>query len=408
MTGAVITAWSAISACGVGAEAHRTAYADPARRPDPAPVGEPVPAEAHVAADFDVTEALGPKGTSSMDRCSALAVATAADLATVVECPEGALRGADAHAAQEGVVAGVVLGTTSGSAQTQFDFTRESLTRKKPYRVNPALMPFALMNSAAGQTAIRHGLTGPNTTIAGGRMSGLSTLRYGSRLLATGRADAVLCGAVEEYGPARQWIADQRRADAGSAAGRPLGEGAAVLLLEPAAPDGGDHTGENHDGENHDGGDHTGENHDGENHDGGNHDGGDRTGGQDTGGQQHPARTPLAELLGIDTRVAVDDDPAAALEVCIRRTLERAGVAASDVRTVAVSAPPGELAAAERDALARTIGHADVRDPGEILGDTGAATGPFQVTLLLDRPGLALATAVDEDGNLGCGLLRVY
>ncbi|GAA1207515.1 beta-ketoacyl synthase N-terminal-like domain-containing protein [Prauserella alba] len=367
MTGAVITAWSAISACGIGAAAHRVAYGDPARRLRPTAVGEPVPAEAHVAADFDVTEALGPKGTSSMDRCSGLAVAAAADLLA----PGGI-------APPSGI--GVVLGTTSGSAQTQFDFTRESQTRSKPYRVNPALMPFALMNSAAGQTAIWHGLTGPNTTIAGGRMSGLSTLRYGARLLATGRADAVLCGAVEEYGPARQRLADQRKPD--DADGRPLGEGGAVLLLEPAA----------HAPAGHVDPDRTDAN---------------RTDTDRTDANRPGGRVPLAELLGIDTRVAVDDDPAAALEVCIRRTLDRAGAAASDVRTVAVSGPPGPLAGAERDAVARTLAHADVRDPGEIIGDTGAATGPFQVTLLLDRPGLALTTAVDEDGTVGCGLLRV-
>ncbi|MCR3719791.1 MULTISPECIES: beta-ketoacyl synthase N-terminal-like domain-containing protein [Prauserella salsuginis group] len=379
MTGAVITAWSAISACGIGAAAHRAAYGDPARRPPPTPVGDPVPGEAHVAADFDVTEALGPKGTSSMDRCSGIAVAVAAEPLTA---------GQRAHAVPEGSVTGVVLGTTSGSAQTQLDFTRESLTRSKPYRVNPALMPFALMNSAAGQTAIWHGLTGPNTTIAGGRMSGLSTLRYGARLLATGRADAVLCGAVEEYGPARQWLADQRTPAA--AGRRPLGEGGAVLLLEPAADDPLAASG---DGAHHQDAHHRDAHHQDANHHDANGAGG---------------RTPLAELLGVDTRVDVDDDPAAALDACIRRTLDRAGLTGGDVGAVAVSGPPGPLAGAERDAVARTAARADVRDPGEILGDTGAAAGPFQVTLLLDRPGVALVTAVDEDGTVGCGLLRVY
>lgn len=372
MTGAVITGWSAISARGTGAGAHRAAYADPASVPPPTGVGEPVPTAARVAAHFDVTEALGPKGTSSMDRCSGLAVATAADLLTSAEGV-----GRDST--------GVVLGTTSGSAQTQFDFTRESLTRTKPYRVNPALMPFALMNSAAGQVAIRHGLTGPNTTIAGGRLSGLSTLRYGARLLATGRADAVLCGAVEEYGPARQWLADQRSPACGA---RPLGEGGAILLLEPPAADTA-----------------TGDDRTGDDRIGGGGEWADVTGSRPG---RDGLRRPLAEVLAIDTRVVIDDDPAAALEVCIRRALERGGLAAGDVHTVAVSAPPGALGTAERDAVARTTGRAEVRDPGEILGDTGAATGAFQITLLLGEPGPVLATAVDEDGTVGCGLLRVH
>ncbi|MBB3662099.1 3-oxoacyl-[acyl-carrier-protein] synthase II [Prauserella sediminis] len=388
MTGAVITAWSAISACGIGAAAHRAVYGDPARRPPPTPVGDPVPGEAHVAADFDVTEALGPKGTSSMDRCSGLAVAVAAEPLTAGQRPQGHFGCIQRNQSAPGGIAprsvtGVVLGTTSGSAQTQLDFTRESLTRPKPYRVNPALMPFALMNSAAGQTAIWHGLTGPNTTIAGGRMSGLSTLRYGARLLAAGRADAVLCGAVEEYGPARQWLADQRTPAA--AGRRPLGEGGAVLLLEPAADDPFAASGDD------------------AHHRDAHHQDANRHDASGAGG-----RTPLAELLGVDTRVDVDDDPAAALDACIRRTLDRAGLTGGDVGAVAVSGPPGPLAGAERDAVARTAARADVRDPGEILGDTGAAAGPFQVTLLLDRPGVALVTAVDEDGTVGCGLLRVY
>ena len=115
-------------------------------------------AEAYLATEFDVEERLGSKGTASMDRSSALAVGVTAELLDKVDIP--------------GTV-GVVLGTTSGSAQTQYEFTRDSLTRRKPYFVNPAVVPFALMNSAASQCAIWHGITGPNSTIAAGRLSRL-------------------------------------------------------------------------------------------------------------------------------------------------------------------------------------------------------------------------------------------
>ncbi|PXY17202.1 3-oxoacyl-ACP synthase [Prauserella coralliicola] len=325
--GPVITAWSAISSCGVGSAAFEAGLVRPSPLDDESPG-----AKAFLASDFVVREALGTKGTGSMDRSSALAVGVVGELLPAVDV--------DART-------GVVLGTTSGSSQTQLEFTRDSLTRRKPYFVNPASMPFALMNSAAGQAAIWHKLTGPNTTIAGGRMSGLSVLRYGARLLATGRSSGVVCGAVEEYSPTRAWLEHHRGATT------VLGEGAAVVFLEPAGT----------------------------------------------------ARPPLAEVLGVATRVAVDGDAAGALAACLCRVLERAGAEAEDVRTVAVSAQEGELADAERTALARL--RASVVDPAEVIGDVGAATGPFQVVTLLRSPGLAVATALDPDGTVGCVLLRV-
>ncbi|MCP5877146.1 hypothetical protein NL390_32295, partial [Klebsiella pneumoniae] len=67
----------------------------------------------------------------------------------------------------------LVLGTTTGSAESMMNFTRSSLEAEKPFYVDPALMPNAVMNCAAGQCAIWHQLKGPNTTIAGGRAAGL-------------------------------------------------------------------------------------------------------------------------------------------------------------------------------------------------------------------------------------------
>ena len=71
-----ISAWSAFSPYGHG----RLAFADGVRGGAPAtPVStkdEWARAEAHVVPDFDIVEQLGRKGTGSMDRASALAVAT--------------------------------------------------------------------------------------------------------------------------------------------------------------------------------------------------------------------------------------------------------------------------------------------------------------------------------------------
>jgi 3-oxoacyl-[acyl-carrier-protein] synthase II len=209
VTGVVITAWSALTPFGHG----RAAFADGVRRGVPA---EPVStkddwaaADAYVVPDFDIVEQLGRKGTSSMDRTSALAVATLRELVSEVE--------PDART-------GVVLGTTSGSNRTQFEFTRDSLTRRRPYLVNPAQMPFALMNSAAAQCAMWHGLTGPNSTVAAGRNAAPAVLRYATRLLRTGRASGVFAGAVEEHSGARELLEP----------GGPLGEAGAALFMQTA------------------------------------------------------------------------------------------------------------------------------------------------------------------------------
>lgn len=344
--GTLITTWSATSPFGDG----RDAFADGVRAGRPAPLAEssddwhPAPDRAHVVPDFDIVERLGRKGTSSMDRTTALAVHTV-----------GGLVKADAGAVDERT--GVVLGTTSGSAQTQFAFTGDSLTRRKPYFVNPAQMPFALMNSAAAQCASWHGLTGPNTTVAAGRLSGIATLRYADRLFRTGRASAVFAGAAEEYGGGRVLL--ERRA--GNTA--LLGEGCAVLFLQPAI--------------------------------GGN-------------------RSALAEVVALDTRLAVVGEPRDALVGCLRRVL--AGTAPQEVWGVALSGLDPATKTMERDAVAEVLGREVERvvAPAELIGDTGAATGAFQLAALLalgdsddDRGRLAVATAVDRDGMVGCVVVRL-
>jgi 3-oxoacyl-[acyl-carrier-protein] synthase II len=341
----VISAWSATSPFGDG----RAAFADGMRAGVPAPVVAhsddwfPEPDTAHAVRGFDIEDRLGRKGTSSMDRTTALAVSTVGRL----------------HKDDAGVVAvdertGVVLGTSSGSTQTQFAFTADSLTRRKPYFVNPAQMPFALMNSAAAQCASWHGLTGPNTTLAAGRLSGIATLRYADRLLRTGRASGVFAGAAEEYGGARTLL--ERR----SGNATRLGEGCAILFLQPSGWN----------------------------------------------------RSALAEVVALDTRLALEGEPREVLVGCLRRVL--AGVASRDVWGVALSGPDPATATLEQEAVEQVLGREVERVvvPAKLIGDTGAATGAFQLAALLalregEREQLAVATAVDRDGMVGCVVVRL-
>jgi 3-oxoacyl-[acyl-carrier-protein] synthase II len=338
----IISAWSALSPFGHG----RAAFADGIRRDARVvPVSTKddwASAEACVVPDFDVVEQLGRKGTSSMDRTSALAIATLRALQTD-----------EAGAMLPDPATGVVLGTTSGSARTQFEFTRDSLTRRKPYFVNPAQMPFALMNSAAAQCAMWHGLTGPNSTIAAGRVAGPAVLTYASRLLRTGRTQGVFAGAVEEHSGARALLEH----------GQPLGEGAVLLFLQTASA----------------------------------------------------GNLPrLAEVVTSDTRFR-DGEPRRALAESLRHVM--AGFAVDEVWGLALCAAEPKLSEVEDDAAGEVLGQqvGTVVRPGQLIGDTGAASGVFGVAALLAhaetdasaRGRLAVATSVDRDGTAGCVVLRL-
>jgi 3-oxoacyl-[acyl-carrier-protein] synthase II len=311
----VITGWSAISPFGYGGRAFTAGLR----------AGRP----AYRVPEFDITQRLGGKGTGSMDRSSALAISTAGQLLDGITTDPRT---------------GVVLGTTSGSTGTQFEFTRASLVRRKPYFVNPAVMPFALMNSAASQCAIWHGLIGPNSTVANGRMSALVALRYANRLLATGRASGVVCGAVEEYSDDRALL--ERREV-------PLGEGCAMVFCEPAGPG--------------------------------------------------------TEVVAVETRLAVAGSPRSALVECLRGVLAAGGVEPGAVSAIAVSSADPVLLEMESAAVDEVFGrHPELIDPAALIGDTGAATGMFQVAALLTGPARwAVATCIDRDAMVGCALFRL-
>lgn len=345
---AVVSAWSAVSAFGVGAaalaEGVRTRR-DAASTLDPQrwPVDD---ARACVVPGFDARELLGAKGTRSMDRVSALAVLTAAQ---VVRDSGGI-----------GEDAGLVLGVNNGSAQSILELTRDSLVKARPEFVKPAQFPNTLMNAASAQCAIWHRLRGPNSTVAAGRVSGLVALNYARRMQRAGRAEAVLCGAAEEFSTARAWL--EHHAALNRPAGTVLGEGCAMLLLEPAGRPG-----------------------------------------------RH-GRTELAELLGLEFgayREPTDAGPT--LAGCVRRVLVASGEPPDRIWAHAAAHDP-ELP--EVDIMV----DAPLRLPmTELVGDTHAASAALGVAAVLASVAheprahgrTALVTAVDRDGTVGCALLRL-
>lgn len=313
---------------------------------------------AGIVPDFDVVKMLGAKGTRTMDRATAIAVTTVGML--LDQC------GPDLTAAPEDV--GLVLGTSCGSVRSTLLFTRDALTGERPYHVDPARFPNTVMNFAAGQSAIRFGLKGPNTTVAGGGLTGLLALSYAARLYRAGHCQAVLCGAVEEYSEQRGWLEWHSRPDHRALV--PLGEGCVMFLLEPR--------------------------------------------GSATG-----ADRPVLGVLRGCRFVAFtrSDDARPALARCIGAALHDAGCSPADVRIVAPSDADGRLGVYESAAIRDVLGSpaAYVTHSKPLLGDTSAASAGFQLAAALvvaaDQPDttnhLALATSIDADGRAGCALVEL-
>ncbi|WP_280274199.1 beta-ketoacyl synthase N-terminal-like domain-containing protein [Nocardia wallacei] len=342
-----ITGWSVISPYGPGGEAFARGITERRSALRPQRDGEPLPQPLIGAIDdFETRTHLGRKGTRSMDRATGLAVATV-----------GMMLGAHPVDPQTAAGTALVLGTTTGSARSMMEFTRDSLTQDKPYHVDPSHFPNTVMNCAAGQCAIWHGITGPNATISSGRATVLAALNYARRLRRGGHATTVLCGAVEELSEHRAWLEWHGAADPARRS-RPLAEGCAIFLLEPA----------------------------------------------DT------ARGPvLAEILAVAFRRGT---PAAAPESArsaVRACLSRAGVDPSEVWAIAQESDT-DSGTIDIDS-AQTPRHIAVTD---LIGDMGAVSAGMQLAATLtharaeDAVGrVAILVTGDDDGSVTALALRI-
>ncbi|RMI45183.1 beta-ketoacyl synthase N-terminal-like domain-containing protein [Streptomyces triticirhizae] len=380
-----ITGCGVLSAAGQGLDALAEALHG-AR----APVGEPTadppadfpPAPLRPVTPLDIREFLGRRGTRKLDRFSSLGLA-ASRLALGGPPPEG----------EDRSTTGVVLATSTGSLRSLAAVARDTLVQELPYLVDPSMFPNTVMNSCAGQIAIWNGLRGLNATVATGQTSSLAALRHARTALARGRADRLLVGGVEELTPAVAW---GRHRAGGLEPDTPLGEGAALFVVEPAGgePAGGEAA--------------------------------DRTRGTSRDarpetGAETGAGAVSAEVLAVEIGYA--GGPAGrpgglalGLADCLSRALARAGVEAGEVDVVATGADRHlALAGAEERALRRVLPRAaDVRrlSVAEVLGDCYSASGALQLAALLadwrasdSAERIGLVTSVGGDGNVACAVV---
>ena len=91
---------------------------------------------------------------------------------------------------------GVILGSGIGGV-TEFEDGVTTLVQKGPARVSAFVIPKMIANSAAGVISIKHGLHGPNTTVATACSSAAHALGDAMRQIAYGFADVIVSGGSE-------------------------------------------------------------------------------------------------------------------------------------------------------------------------------------------------------------------
>ena len=255
---------------------------------------------------------------------------------------------------------GVVLGTGFGCFLTNADYQRRLATGGAA-AASPRLFAATVSNAAAGEVGIAFRLGGPAVTLSAAGASGLAALAHAVGLLRRAAAEALLAGGVDAVGPPlERWLAD-----GGLAPGRPVGEAAAMLVLESPAAAGA------------------------------------------------RGATTLGHVLGCGTGFEPDVGDTAGgdgLAAAIRTALAEAALGADGVALVVSAAPPA-MQALERAALARALDGARPATvtPKDALGETFGAAGPLGVLAALaeaPRGATALVLDVCSSGHVGAAVVR--
>ena len=140
---------------------------------------------------------------------------------------------------------GIVVGTEHGDFTSSRDFAQGFL-RRGPAGLSPMIFPNTVMNTMASIAAIAVGAKAPSVTVNQATLAGDLAVARGARLIADGRAEAVVAGGVDELfedvyrrlsqmgalSPMQSRAPEGCRPFAPDHNGPVLGEGATFLVLE--------------------------------------------------------------------------------------------------------------------------------------------------------------------------------
>ena len=182
--------------------------------------------------DYDAGKHFDKPRLAQMDRFAQFAVIAAREAAA-----ESGLMDAEYRAAR----IATVIGTSIGGQDTQDDAYRRLYGEGRP-RAHPFIVPRIMTSAPASQITMDLGLTGPAYVVSSACASGGHAIGQAFHMIRAGAVDAALAGGAEAsitYGSLKSWEAlrvmapDTCRPFSLDRRGMVLGEGAAILALEP-------------------------------------------------------------------------------------------------------------------------------------------------------------------------------
>jgi nodulation protein E len=179
--------------------------------------------------DYRAADYLNPNEADMLDRFTQFALIAAREAV------------ADSAIALTGERTAVVTGTSAGG-KTCEDREFESLYAQDTGRVHPLTIPRTMANAGTSRIALEYGITGPAFTISTACASATHAIGQAFWMVRSGQADAAIAGGSEapfSLGFLKAWEAmrivapDTCRPFSRDRKGLILGEGAAMLILEP-------------------------------------------------------------------------------------------------------------------------------------------------------------------------------
>ena len=305
-----------------------------------------------IQTDFETRSVLGKKGTRGMDKLTGLAI----------HCMSGLMPVLKEQRDNESDRIGIVLGSAQGSMDSIVRFTYETLAYDRADYVNPALFPNTVMNCAAGQSAIWHGLKGPNATLSSGELSSFAAINYAISLLDNGYADTLIAGGAEELSEAN--IAANRALSKSMGVATKFTEACAFFVVETEAV------------------------------------------------AKRFQRDVIAEILAIKTGFNPDTSGDDALAALVKNVLEGANKSPKDIRYVSVAGAWPQTREVELAAV-KTIFESNpttmINEEFITHGNSVSAQNALQISSCLDalaNNDLGLLLAQDLKGNIGVMLIK--